>query len=69
MDMILVDINIPLLHGREVIEYLRRKNDHTKVIFTTANDNFDIVRSMLSLKVDDYRLNPVKKSTMSSIIR
>lgn len=69
IDMILVDINIPLPNGREVIEYLRRKNDQTKVIVTTANDDFDIVRSMLSLKVDDYLLKPVKQSIMTDVIK
>ncbi|WP_440865601.1 hypothetical protein [Symbiopectobacterium purcellii] len=27
-----------------MIEYLRRKNDQTKVIVTTANDDFDIAK-------------------------
>ena len=54
IDMMLVDINIPLPNGNQVIEYLRTKSASTKVIVTTANDDFDIVRSMLNLKVDDY---------------
>ncbi|WP_409306648.1 response regulator [Pectobacterium sp. B1J-3] len=69
IDMILVDINIPLPNGREVIEYLRRTNSETKVIVTTANDDFDIVRSMLSLKVDDYLLKPVKQSILTDVIK
>ena len=56
IDMMLVDINIPLPNGNQVIEYLKQKNTQTKVIVTTANDDFDIVRHMLSLKVDDYLL-------------
>jgi YesN/AraC family two-component response regulator len=39
------------------------------VIVTTANDDFDIVRHMLSLKVDDYLLKPVKQSILSDTIR
>ena len=61
IDMMLVDINIPLPNGNQVIEYLKQKNTQTKVIVTTANDDFDIVRHMLSLKVDDYLLKPVKQ--------
>ncbi|PWC18834.1 response regulator transcription factor [Brenneria corticis] len=69
IDMILVDINIPLPNGKDVIEYLRRTNDDTKVIVTTANDDFDIVRSMLGLKVDDYLLKPVKQSILTDVIK
>lgn len=69
IDMIFVDINIPLPNGNQVIEYLRKKNTDTKVIVTTANDDFDIVRNMLSLKVDDYLLKPVKQSILTDTIK
>lgn len=69
IDMMFVDINIPLPNGNQVIEYLRTKNRDTKVIVTTANDDFEIVRSMLNLKVDDYLLKPVKKSTLTDAIK
>ncbi|PKE29529.1 DNA-binding response regulator [Rahnella sp. AA] len=69
IDMMFVDINIPLPNGNQVIEYLRTKNNDTKVIVTTANDDFEIVRSMLNLKVDDYLLKPVKKSTLTDAIK
>lgn len=68
IDMMFVDINIPLPNGNQVIEYLKQKNTDTKVIVTTANDDFDIVRHMLSLKVDDYLLKPVKQSTLTETI-
>ncbi|MGK3143438.1 AraC family transcriptional regulator [Pantoea sp. C2G6] len=69
IDMILVDINIPLPNGRQVVEYLKKKNSDTKVIVTTANDDFDIVRSMYNLKVDDYLLKPVKKNILTDTIK
>lgn len=69
IDMIFVDINIPLPNGHQVIEYLKKNNTDTKVIVTTANDDFDIVRNMLSLKVDDYLLKPVKQSVLTDTIK
>lgn len=69
IDMMLVDINIPLPNGNQVIEYLKQKSSDTRVIVTTANDDFDIVRHMLSLKVDDYLLKPVKQSVLNAAIR
>jgi YesN/AraC family two-component response regulator len=69
IDMMFVDINIPLPNGNQVIEYLKSKNNDTKVIVTTANDDFDLVRSMLNLKVDDYLLKPVKQSILTETIK
>ncbi|HGU7510170.1 TPA: AraC family transcriptional regulator [Escherichia coli] len=69
IDMIFVDINIPLPNGKQVIEYLKKKNSDAKIIVTTANDDFDIVRSMYNLKVDDYLLKPVKKSILTDTIK
>lgn len=69
IDMMFVDINIPLPNGNQVIEYLKKKNRDTRVIVTTANDDFEIVRHMLSLKVDDYLLKPVKQSVLCETIQ
>ncbi len=69
IDMMFVDINIPLPNGQQVIEHLKSKNQETKVVVTTANDDFDIVRSMLNLKVEDYLLKPVKTSMLTDTIK
>ena len=53
----------------KMIEYLKKKNSDTKIIVITANDDFDIVRSMYNLKVDDYLLKPVKKCILTDTIR
>lgn len=64
IDLMFVDLNIPRPDGREVIRYLRDRNSTTRVIVTSANDDFDMVRSMLHLQVEDYLLKPVKKATI-----
>ncbi|MEA9390229.1 AraC family transcriptional regulator [Acerihabitans sp. TG2] len=69
IDMIFVDINIPLPNGSQVIEYLRTKNTKTKIIVTTANDDFDLARNMITLKVDEYLLKPVKQSILLDTIK
>lgn len=69
IDLILVDINIPLPNGHEIVKYLKNKSNDTKVIVTTANDDFDVVRGMLGLKVDDYLLKPIKQSVLTTTIK
>lgn len=62
IDLMFVDLNIPRPDGREVIRYLRSKNSSTRVIVTSANDDFDMVRSMLHLQIEDYLLKPIKRN-------
>ncbi len=69
IDMLLVDINIPLPNGKEVIKYLRAKNRDAKVIVTTANDDFDMLRDMYHLQIQDYLLKPVKQRILSETIK
>lgn len=69
IDLILIDINIPLPNGLEVIRYLREKSKETKVIVTTANDDIDIARHMFGLKVDDYLLKPIKPQVLINTIK
>lgn len=69
IDLMLVDINIPLPNGLEVIRYLRGKSNETKVIVTTANDDIDLARHMFGLKVDDYLLKPIKPQILINTIK
>lgn len=69
IDMMFVDINIPLADANQVIKYLKKNNPASRVIVTTANADFDIVHNMLSLKVDDYLLKPVKPSILWESIK
>ena len=69
IDLMLVDINIPLPNGKEVIEHLRSKNKETKVIVTTANDDFDMLRDMFHLQIQDYLLKPVRQNLLIDTIQ
>lgn len=69
IDLMLVDINIPLPNGKEVIDYLRTKNNEAKVVVTTANDDFDMLRNMFNLQIQDYLLKPVRQKVLSTTIK
>ena len=50
-DMLLVDINMPLMDGFELVEKLLRKDANMKICFMTAGEvNMDAVREVHSLK-------------------
>lgn len=60
IDLMLVDINIPTITGLDVIRHLRERHADTKVIVTTAYDYFEMTRTAIHLKVDEYLLKPIR---------
>lgn len=69
IDLMLLDINIPYPNGVDVLKHLRSVNTTTKVIVTTAVDDFEIARNMIGLKVDEYLLKPVRPQVLVSHIK
>jgi YesN/AraC family two-component response regulator len=68
-DLLLVDINIPGLNGLEVIRHLRGRHLDTKVIITTAYDFFEITRTAIHLKADEYLLKPIRTEILVDTVR
>jgi two-component system OmpR family response regulator len=57
-DLLIIDINMPLMDGFDLVERLRSQNDMTPVLMLSArNDRADITRG-LSLGADDYVTKP-----------
>ncbi len=69
IDLMLVDINIPKLNGLEVIRHLREQHADTKVIIITAYDCFEMTRTAIHLKVDEYLLKPIRPQILVSAVK
>jgi DNA-binding response OmpR family regulator len=57
-DLIILDIMLPKLDGREVLKEIRAKNMQVPVIFLTAKDTEDDIVHGLNLGADDYLTKP-----------
>ena len=53
-DVILLDINLPKLHGFEVAKQIRRLAPHARLLFLSQESAPDIVREALSLGAHGY---------------
>lgn len=69
IDLMLVDINIPRLNGLEVIRHLRERHADTKVIITTAYDYFEMTRTAIHLKADEYLLKPIRTPVLVDTVK
>ena len=68
-DLLIIDINMPLMDGFDLVERLRSQNDMTPVLMLSArNDRADITRG-LSLGADDYVTKPYSSRELVARIK
>ncbi len=57
-DLLILDINMPIMDGREFMKKFREKNKKTPVIALTSNSMLDDKIEIFELWVDDYLTKP-----------
>ena len=58
-DIVIMDINIPIMNGLKVIEISRIKHPKTAFVIVSGYDDFSYCRQALRLQITDYILKPV----------
>jgi two-component system OmpR family response regulator len=56
--LMIIDINMPLMDGFELVERLRKNNDQTPVLMLTAREDKSDVARGLKIGADDYVIKP-----------
>jgi DNA-binding response OmpR family regulator len=59
-DVVLLDLNIPLLSGKAVLRRLRERRDEVPVIVLTATASLDMKVLCLEIGADDYMVKPIE---------
>ena len=58
-DIVIMDINIPIMNGLQVIQLSRVKHPNTAYVIVSGYDDFSYCRQALRLQITDYILKPV----------
>lgn len=58
-DIVVMDINIPLMNGLKVISLRRMRSETTAFVIVSGYDDFAYCREALKLQITDYLLKPV----------
>ena len=58
-DILIMDINIPIISGLKVIEISRKKHPEIAYVIVSGYDDFSYCQQALRLKITDYILKPV----------
>lgn len=67
-DIILLDINMPMMDGLETTQNLKKRRPGTKIIILTMYNDSSLVKKLVSLGVDGYLLKNCTKQTMLDAI-
>jgi DNA-binding NarL/FixJ family response regulator len=68
-DLILVDINMPVLNGLHAAERIKRLLPPVKVIYVTVTDDADVVEESLNRGADGYVLKTSAPSDLVTAVR
>jgi response regulator of citrate/malate metabolism len=64
VDVVLLDMNLPDMHGLDIVRTMRANDDSTDVIAVTSARDLDVVRRSVSLGITQYLLKPFVFSTL-----
>ena len=67
-DIVIMDINIPIMNGLKVIQLSRIKYPEIAFVIVSGYDDFSYCREALRLKITDYILKPVNYEEFGTCI-
>ena len=67
-DIVIMDINIPIMNGLKVIQVSRMKHPETAFVIVSGYDDFSYCREALRLQITDYILKPVNYEEFGTCI-
>lgn len=59
-DLVIVDIEMPVMDGLEMLEKLRKENNHCKALILSAYSDFNYAKQAIELNIENYLLKPIK---------
>lgn len=68
-DIIVLDINMPVLNGLDVLEWLKLKEISVKILVVSAYHSFQYVQESMNLGADGYLLKPVNEKLFADTVK
>lgn len=68
-DLVIVDVEMPVMGGVEMVRHLRSKHCMSEFVFLTGHQQFTYVHSALKLEAVDYLLKPFRFEELEECIQ
>lgn len=69
VDIVVTDINMPVMDGLEFLKELRRTEERARAVILTGYDEFAYAKKAITLDVEDYILKPIDEEELERILR
>lgn len=67
-DVVILDVEMPLLNGLEVARAIRQKDKTTKIILLTAHSDKETLLDAVKLNLIDYLVKPITRNTLKTVL-
>ncbi|WP_060826298.1 response regulator transcription factor [Sulfurospirillum cavolei] len=67
-DIIITDVKMPKLNGLELIKKIRKENQETPIIVTSAYTDKDLLLESIKLSLVDYLVKPIKEKDLIALL-
>lgn len=68
VDIIVTDVEMPLMNGLELLEEIRKISPETRCIILSGYDEFEYARAALKLDVKEYILKPINEEQLKQAL-
>lgn len=68
IDLLLVDLNMPIMNGITLMKEVRKTLPDCKIVVITGHDEFGYAQESIRLQVSDYLLKPVNPGQLNALI-
>ncbi|WP_320129373.1 response regulator [uncultured Sphaerochaeta sp.] len=69
VDVILTDVKMPIMSGLDLIQEAKRLNPKCRAVIISGFGEFELVKSALTLKAEDYLLKPLSQNDIETVFR
>lgn len=69
VDVLLVDLNMPIMNGLTLIKNIRENLQDCSVVVISGYDEFSYAQEALRMQVEDYILKPIKPDNLTEVLK
>lgn len=68
IDILFVDLNMPIMNGIELMKHVREELPDCKIVIITGHDEFTYAQTAIRLQVKDYILKPANPTQLEKVL-